>query len=580
MYRQFAMVIAATALISAVNALTLKPTQCALWLRPVTPPDERNFLYRGFNRAYNATEKRYAGLIAFMVKRAALMTSIVAGLVLLSAYALSNVPTAFMPIEDQGYFVVAVQLPDGASLERTTRTLDEITRRAKLQPGVEQVVAISGLAALNDNASLSNAGVAYVILKDWSERGRGEDLRGLYAALTARMKVLPDGVALVVPPPPIQGVGNSAGSTMKVQLRNGGFDYAELQKMANAISRRASEQSMFAFARNYFSANAPQLDVTFDRVKTETLGVPLGSALDALSSYMGSSYVGQFNRFGRVFQIYVQAEASARVNEESLKTLQVRNNSGDMVPFGTLADITMVAGPPLISLFNLYPAATIITGTAPGYSSGQGLSVLEQIAADTLPPGAGFEWTEMSFQEKQVGNQIYLIYALSLLLVYLVLAGQYESWIAPLTVIVSVPLALLGTASALLALHVASNLYTQIGLILLIALSSKNAILIVEFARELRIREGHDIAAAALEAARARFRPILMTSFAFILGVVPLVLSSGAGANAQKSIGIAVLTGMLGSTLLTVVFAPSVFVIMQRFEESRRRDKGAARPAA
>ncbi|SFK75297.1 efflux RND transporter permease subunit [Methylocapsa palsarum] len=577
MYRQFAMVIAATALISAVNALTLKPTQCALWLRPSTPPEERNFFYRGFNRAYNAAENWYARLIAFMVKRAALMSSVVAALVVLSVYALSLVPTAFMPIEDQGYFVVAVQLPDGASLERTTRALDDVTRRAKMQPGVEQVVAISGIAALNDNASLSNAGVAYVILKDWSERGKGEDLRGLYAALSERMKVLPDGVALVVPPPPIQGVGNSAGSTMKVQLRNGSFDYAELQKLANAISRRAAQQSMFAFARNYFSASAPQLDVTFDRVKTETLGVPLGSALDALSSYMGSSYVGQFNRFGRVFQIYVQAEASARVNEESLKTLQVRNNSGDMVPFGTLANIKTVAGPPLISLFNLYPAATIITGTATGYSSGQGLSVLEQIAADTLPAGAGFEWTEMSFQEKQVGNQIYWIYALSLLLVYLVLAGQYESWIAPLTVIASVPLALLGTAFALLALHVASNLYTQIGLILLIALSSKNAILIVEFARELRIREGRGIASAAIEAARARFRPILMTSFAFILGVVPLVLSSGAGANAQKSIGIAVLTGMLGSTLLTVVFAPSVFVIMQRFEEARRRDKGPAR---
>jgi HAE1 family hydrophobic/amphiphilic exporter-1 len=244
-----------------------------------------------------------------------------------------------------------------------------------------------------------------------------------------------------------------------------------------------------------------------------------------------------------------------------------------MVPFGTLATIRSVSGPSVISLYNLYPSATVVTNTAQGFSSGQGLSLLEQIAADTLPTGAGYEWTAMSYQEKEVGNQIYLIYGLSLLLVYLVLAGQYESWLAPATVIVSVPLALIGTAAALLALGVANNLYTQIGLILVIALSCKNAILIVEFARELRIREGKEILEAAVEAARSRFRPILMTSFAFILGVVPLVLASGAGANAQKSIGIAVMTGMLGSTLLTVAFVPSIFVVLQRFEERRQRRK-------
>jgi HAE1 family hydrophobic/amphiphilic exporter-1 len=309
--------------------------------------------------------------------------------------------------------------------------------------------------------------------------------------------------------------------------------------------------------------------------------VPLGNALDALSTYIGSSYVGQFHKFGRVFQIYVQADAAARMDPESLQYLQVRNNDGAMVPLGTLATIKTVAGPSLINLYNLYPAATVITSTAQGYSSGQGLELLEQIAHDTLPPGSGYDWTSMSYQEKEVGGQIYLIYGLSLLLVYLVLAGQYESWTAPVTVIVSVPLALLGTAAALLALGVGNNLYTQIGLILLIALSSKNAILIVEFARDLRIHKGLTIEKAAVEAARSRFRPILMTSFAFILGVVPLVLASGAGANAQKSIGIAVFTGMLGSTLLTVTFVPSVFVVVQRFEEWRKgRKAGKAAPPA
>jgi len=572
MYRQFALVIAATALISAINAMTLKPTQCALWLRPVTPPEQRNVLARGFNYVYGKLENAYTGLIRRMVRHSTIMTLIVAALVALAVWALSRVPTGFLPIEDQGYFIAVVQLPEGSSLERTTRAMDDVSERLRKQPGVERVVSIGGIAALNDSASLSNAGVAYVVLKDWDARGKGEDLLSLYKALSARVADIPDGTALVIPPPAIQGIGNVSGATMKVELRDGSFDYAKLQRLAQAIARRAGDQSMIQSATNVFLADAPQINVQIDRVKAETLGVPLGNALDTLSTYIGSSYIGQFNKFGRVFQIYVQADAAARINPESLQYLQVRNNNGDMVPLGTMAKITTVAGPSVISLYNLYPAATIVTNTAQGFSSGQGMDLLEQIAADTLPRGAGYEWTAMSYQEKEVGNQIYLIYGLSLLLVYLVLAGQYESWIAPVTVIVSVPLALLGTAGALLALGVANNLYTQIGLILLIALSSKNAILIVEFAREIR-HQGKDLLEAATEAARSRFRPILMTSFAFILGVVPLVLASGAGANAQKSIGIAVLTGMLGSTLLTVAFVPSVFVVMQRLEEWRERRK-------
>ena len=494
---------------------------------------------------------------------------------------LSRVPTGFLPIEDQGYFLVVVQLPEGAALERTTRALDDITTRVKAQPGVEKVVAIAGLAALNDSASLSNAGVAYVILKDWDERGKGEDLLGLYKGLNARVKDIPDGTALVIPPPAIQGIGNVAGATMKVEIRDGSFDYAKLQRLAQAVADRAARPVDDRHRRPTCSSPTRRRSMSRSTASRRRRWACRSATRWTRSrSYIGSSYVGQFNKFGRVFQIYIQADAAARMNPESLQYLQVRNNDGNMVPFGTLASIKTVAGPSVISLYNLYPAATVITATAMGFSSGQGIELLEQIAKDTLPPGSGYEWTAMSYQEKEVGNQIYIIYALSLLLVYLVLAGQYESWIAPATVIVSVPLALLGTAGALLALGVGNNLYTQIGLILLIALSSKNAILIVEFARELRIREGKDILEAAVEAARSRFRPILMTSFAFILGVVPLVVASGAGANAQKSIGIAVLTGMLGSTLLTVTFVPSVFVVMQRLEEwrARRKAKSATAP--
>ena len=302
------------------------------------------------------------------------MALIVAGLVGLAVYSLSRVPTGFLPIEDQGYFLVIVQLPEGAALERTTRALDDITTRVKAQPGVEKVVAIAGLAALNDSASLSNAGVAYVILKDWDRREKGEDLLGLYNGLSARVKNITDGTALVIPPPAIQGIGNVAGATMKVEIRDGSFDYAKLQRLAQAVADRARGQSMIQSATNVFLADAPQLNVEIDRVKAETLGVPLGNALDALSSYVGSTYVGQFNKFGRVFQIYVQADAAARINADSLQYLQVRNNDGNMVPFGTLASIKTVAGPSVISLYNLYPAATVITATAMALLTGRASS--------------------------------------------------------------------------------------------------------------------------------------------------------------------------------------------------------------
>ena len=399
------------------------------------------------------------------------MALITAGLVVTAVWALSRVPTGFLPIEDQGYFIVVVQLPEGAALERTTRALDDITTRVKAQPGVDKVVAIAGLAALNDNASLSNAGIAYVILNDWDKRGKGEDLLGLYKGLTARVADIPDGYALVIPPPAIQGIGNVAGATMKVEIRDGSFDYDKLQRLAQAIADRAGEQSMIQQARNVFLADAPQINVVIDRVKAETLGVPLGNALDALSSYVGSSYVGQFNKFGRVFQIYVQAEAAARLSPENLQYLEVRNTDGKMVPLGTLASVRVRGG-----AVGDQPLQPLSGGDrhhqhrAGVLHRARGSALLEQIAKDTLPPGTGYEWTAMSYQEKEVGNQIYLVYGLSLLLVYLVLAGQYESWIAPVTVIASVPLALLGTAAALLALGVANNLYTQIGLILLIAL--------------------------------------------------------------------------------------------------------------
>src|SRR5262249_5328203 len=321
-----------------------------------------------------------------------------------------------------------------------------------------------------------------------------------------------------------------------------------------------------------FRATTPQLFVVIDRNKAETLGVTVGQVFSALESYLGSTFVTQLNKFGQVFQVYVQAESQFRVQPDDIRKLKIKTPAGEMVPLGTLLDIRNVAGPSLISLYNLYPAATISGLPSKGFGSGQVMAIMEQVADRTLPPGMGTEWSAMSYQEKAVGNQIYFVFALAVLLVYFALAGQYESWLLPIAVILAVPLALLGTVGALLGLGLANNLYTQIGLILLIALASKNAVLIVRSARA-KLAEGMGIIEAAVEAARLRFRPILMTSFAFILGVVPLVIATGAGANARRSIGIAVFSGMLASTFLAVLFVPSFYVVMQRLEEGRRPPK-------
>jgi HAE1 family hydrophobic/amphiphilic exporter-1 len=571
-------VIAATALLSAINAATLKPTQCALWLRRPVPPEQRNFFYRGFNAVYDRIERGYARLIGRIVAHSNISVLIALLLIGIAGYGLSRVPTGFIPIEDQGYLLAAVQLPDGAALDRTQNVLKRVSEIAGKQPGVEQIVTIAGISALDNSSSLANAGVAYLILKDWSARGKGEDLRSLFTSLNQKLSAIEEARILVIPPPPIQGIGNAAGFAMQVELRDGNADYSKLQAITDTLVANASTQSALQRVSSSFRAMVPQYDVDVDRVKTQTLHVTTDQIFSTLSSYLGSSYVNQFNKFGRTFQVYTQADSQYRLSLRDIQNMMVRNSDGAMIPLGTVADITPSVGPSLISLYNLYPSSTVIGLPAQGYSSGQSMALMEQIAAKTLPAGSGYEWTAMSYQEKAVSNQIYYVFGLGLLLVYLVLAGQYESWFAPISVILAVPLSLLGPMLVLRGLGIDNNLYTQIGIILLIALSAKNAILIVEVALEHHVRDGRPLVESAVDAARARFRPILMTSFAFILGMVPLVLATGAGANARKSIGITTFSGMLASTCLAVLFVPAFFVVVQRLENWRKSRKSKAAP--
>ena len=569
MYRQFALVIAATALISAINAATLKPTQCALWLRPADPNRRQNFFFRGFNAVYVRLENFYVRQIRRMVRRSELMAIVGLLLIGLAAWGLTGIPTSFIPTEDQGYAMVIVQLPDSASLQRTEVVMDKLTQICKEQPAVERTIAIGGLSPLDNNASLANAGIIYLMFKDWSKRGKGEDLRSIYNTLSARLADYQEAKTMVMVPPPIQGLGLSGGFQMQLELTDGSSDLARLQAVTGEIITQARVSPVIRMALTPLRASVPQITVDVNQTQAETLGVVTDNIYQTIQSYLGSSFVNLFTRFGHNYMVYAQADAPYRLETDSLKTYHVRNQNGDMIPLGTVAAVKETQGAAVIPLYNLVPSATINGSANDAYSSGQALATMEAIAARTLPAGMSYEWTAMSYQEKLAGNSTWFIFALSLLLVYFVLAGQYESWITPAAVLLAVPLALLGTVSALLGLGVANNLYVQIGLVLLIALSAKNAILIIEMARQGRAA-GKSIVDATVEASQIRFRPILMTSFTFILGVLPLVFASGAGASARKSLGLAVATGMLASTCLAVVFVPAFYVVLQRWVERKR----------
>ena len=565
MFRQFALVIAATAIISAINALTLKPTQCALYLRPVSKDRKVNWFYRGFNRAYGAVEKRYIGIVGWMVKRPRSMVIVFFIIVGLAGAGFAIYPTALMPLEDQGFCIVTARLPAGASQPRVRQVSAEIDAVLKGVPGIKGWVTIGGYSAL-DSAKLANVVTAFVMYEDWGHRPPDFSQAKMLATLQAKFLALQSAQVAVLPPSPIPGLGNAFGFQMVVEDR-GGAGLAELQKTV---------QQMLGIARNRpgflrigfttFSASSPQLFLDIDRTMAKSLGVTLNDISKTLQTYLGSTYVNLFNKFNQSFQVRVQSEADFRRQLEDIGNLYVANQSSQMVPLGSLLDVRRVLGSELITRYNLYPAATITGVPMPSFSSGEALSFMEQTAANTLPQGMDYEWTGLSYQEKLIGSQAYFIFALSITLVFLVLAAQYESWIDPAAVILTVPMALVGIVIGLAVRRFPNDLYTQIGLVLMIALAAKNAILIVEFARELKAA-GMPAVDAAVEATRRRFRPILMTSIAFILGVVPLLTADGAGSASQQSLGTVVFGGMLASTLLAIPFVPVFYIMMQRVSE-------------
>lgn len=566
MYRQFALVIAVTALLSAVNAMTLKPTQCAQWLRPVDPSRRKNILFRAVNASFRAAENAYARIIRRMVRHSLPVTVVALLLMALSIHGLVKAPTGFIPTEDQGYMMMIIQLPDAASLERTQAAMRKIAKAAAAVPGVAHLIEIGGISPLDNNASLANAGVLYVMLKPWGVRGKKEGLLPIYEELNRAARTVPEAHVLVAVPSPIPGLGLSGGFQMQLELTDGTFNYRKLQKAATELLDELRKSPEIRMALSPFRADVPQFSFEVNRVQARNNNVGISDLFQCLETYVGSSYVNQITKYGYNYNVYVQADAGFRNKADEIRNYTVRNANGGMVPLGSLASVNTDAGPAVASFYNLYPTATIVGAANTGFSSGQAMNLLEKLAARILPRGMTYQWTTLAYQEKLAGSATILVFAMSLVLVYFVLAGQYENWITPLAVILAVPLAVLGTVCVLQIPAMSNNMYVQIGLVLLIALSAKNAILVVEMARERRA-VGLSITEAAVAAACSRFRPILMTSITFVLGVVPLILASGAGASARKMLGLTVASGMISSTCLAIVFVPSFYVLLQGIQE-------------
>ena len=564
--QQFALTIAAATVISSVNALTLSPALSAILLRP--SQTRTTGFFGAFNVGFDRASTGYMRIVAALVRRTGLAMVLFAVLTGLAGVGFNRLPTGFLPTEDQGYFFAVAQLPDASSLERTEEVGRRMTAAFLDTPGIESAVTITGYSLL-DSSNLSNAATAFVVMEPWAERGDPSlSQEAIVDGVRRRLFQIEEANAFAFVPPAINGLGVAGGFQMQLQDRAGiGFD--ALQQIADELVVAGNGQSGLRALNTTFRARVPQLFADIDRTMAKTLGISLDEIFGTLQASLGSAYVNDFNRFGRTYQVNLQADSAFRQDPGDIQRLEVRNAAGEMIPLGTLVGVEETFGPQIVNRYNLYPSAAVNGEAAPGFSSGDALMLMEQMADATLPLSMGYEWTGMSFQERQVGGETIMVFALAVVLVFLVLAAQYESWTAPAAVIFAVPLGVLGAVLAVALRGLANDVYMQIGIVLLVAMASKNAILIVEFAREQRAA-GKPVLEAAEEASRLRFRPILMTSFSFVLGVLPLVFADGAGAASRRSLGTVVLGGQLAATIIAVLLVPVFFVVFQRLSERGR----------
>jgi hydrophobic/amphiphilic exporter-1 (mainly G- bacteria), HAE1 family len=563
LYNQFALTIAISVFLSAINSLTLSPALCAVLLRK---GDEPNFgPFRWFNRHFNRFRDGYADRLAGAVQRWRWVVAFfLVGIVI--AYGLvRSLPTAFLPEEDQGYFIVAIQGPDGSSLERTEKVSQRVLDIMMKTPGVINAVEVDGYNFISGVAQ-PNAGIKFGRLAPYGER---PDIKTIIQQLNQQFFQISDARVFAIQPPSIQGLSVSGGFEFQVQDLQG-VGAEALGKATQALIARARQRPELAGVFTFYSDQVPQLYLDVDRQKAKLQGLTLTDVFQTLQIYLGSLYINDFNLFGRVYRVILQAEPDHRLTQSDITQLYARNRSGGMVPLSAVAEARPIVGPDIVTHYNLYRSILINGGAAPGYSSGDAIKAMEEVAAETLPPGITYSWTGVTFQQLRAGDLAPVIFGLALVFVFLFLAAQYESWILPIIILLAVPLALLGALAALTVRGMALDIYGQIGLVMLIGLAAKNAILIVEFARERREQENMPVVMAAVEAARLRLRPILMTAFAFILGVVPLVIATGAGASSRQSLGTTVFGGMLVATVLSLLTVPVFFSLIEALRERRR----------
>jgi multidrug efflux pump len=582
-YKQFALTIAISTVISAFNSLTLSPALAAVLLRSHDAPKDRfskvldkifgGWLFRPFNRFFDRASHGYVGTVGRVIRSSGIALLLYAGLMVLTFFGFSSTPTGFVPGQDKQYLVAFAQLPDASSLDRTEDVIKRMSDLALKQPGVESAVAFPGLS-INGFTNSPNAGIVFVTLKPFDERKDPSMSAGAIAgALNGQFANIQEAYMAIFPPPPVQGLGTIGGFRLQIEDR-GNLGYDELYKETMNIINKSHNVPELAGLFTSYTVNVPQVDAAIDREKAKTHGVAVSDIFDTLQIYLGSLYANDFNRFGRTYQVNVQAEQQFRLESDQIGQLKVRNNKGEMIPLATFIKVSDTSGPDRVMHYNGFITAEINGAAAPGYSSGQAEKAIEKLLKDELPNGMTYEWTDLTYQQILSGNTALFVFPLCVLLAFLVLAAQYESWSLPLAVILIVPMTLLSAITGVIISGGDNNIFTQIGLIVLVGLACKNAILIVEFAKDKQ-EEGLNPLAAVLEACRLRLRPILMTSFAFIMGVVPLVFSSGAGAEMRHAMGVAVFSGMLGVTFFGLLLTPVFYVLIRNFVERGEQRKAA-----